>query len=125
MKSCHGQFSTGTWKISRHLKNMTGCTIFWNRRNRQLLGARGEADVIFRLAAQSASKLIVEAGANHRNNVNGTQMVLEAAAGNVTRLYRVHFRGIGKEHHLPSTKTRSVLGPTTKAVELRGVEGPD
>src|SRR6202007_2134864 len=74
--------STGSMENIRHLKACDGLSYHLdNIENRQLLAELvDDADVIVHLAAAGRVKLIVESPVRTiETNVNGTQMVLEAA----------------------------------------------
>jgi UDP-glucose 4-epimerase len=111
--------STGSMENIRHLKKYDRMHYFLEPlENRQLLAELvDEADVIFHLAAAVGVKLIVESPVRTiETNVNGTQMVLEAAS----RKRKLVFIASTSEVYGKSTKfpfhedADLVLGPTTK-----------
>ena len=111
--------STGSMENIRHLKKYDRMHYFLEPlENRQLLAELvDEADVIFHLAAAVGVKLIVESPVRTiETNVNGTQMVLEAAC----RKRKLVFTASTSEVYGKSTKfpfhedADLVLGPTTK-----------
>src|ERR1700689_1203508 len=111
--------STGSMENIRHLKKYDRMQYFLEPiENRQLLAELvDEADVIFHLAAAVGVKLIVESPVRTiETNVNGTQMVLEAAS----RKRKLVFTASTSEVYGKSTKfpfhedADLVLGPTTK-----------
>jgi len=119
--------STGSMENIRHLKKYDRMHYFLEPlENRQLLAELvDEADVIFHLAAAVGVKLIVESPVRTiETNVNGTQMVLEAASRKRNSSYRVHFRVYGRTPTSLSTKTRIWCWTDNQGpLELRGVEG--
>jgi UDP-glucose 4-epimerase len=111
--------STGSMENIRHLKKYDRMHYFLEPLdNRQLLAELvDEADVILHLAAAVGVKLIVESPVRTiETNVNGTQMVLEAAS----RKRKLVFIASTSEVYGKSTKfpfhedADLVLGPTTK-----------
>ena len=111
--------STGSMENIRHLKKYDRMHYFLEPlENRQVLAELvDEADVIFHLAAAVGVKLIVESPVRTiETNVNGTQMVLEAAC----RKRKLVFAASTSEVYGKSTKfpfhedADLVLGPTTK-----------
>ena len=86
--------------------------------NRQLLAELvDEADVIFHLAAAVGVKLIVESPVRTiETNVNGTQMVLEAACRKRKLVFAASTSEVyGKNTNVPFHEDADlVLGPTTK-----------
>jgi UDP-glucose 4-epimerase len=111
--------STGSMENIRHLKKYDRMHYFLEPlENRQLLAELvDEADVIFHLAAAVGVKLIVESPVRTiETNVNGTQMVLEAAC----RKRKLVFTASTSEVYGKSTKfpfqedADLVLGATTK-----------
>ncbi len=111
--------STGSMENIRHLKKYDRMHYFLEPlENRQLLAELvDEADVIFHLAAAVGVKLIVESPVRTiETNVNGTQMVLEAACRKrklvfVTSTSEVYGKNINVPFHEDADL---VLGPTTK-----------
>src|SRR5487761_968761 len=111
--------STGSVENIRHLKTHQRFHYFFDSiTNKQLLAELvDESDVIFHLAAAVGVKLIVESPVRTiETNVNGTQMVLEAAfrkrklvlAASTSEVY-------GKNTNVPFHEDADlVLGPTTK-----------
>jgi UDP-glucose 4-epimerase len=86
--------------------------------NRQLLAELvDEADIIFHLAAAVGVKLIVESPVKTiETNVNGTQMVLEAACRKRKLVFAISTSEVyGKNTNVPFHEDADlVLGPTTK-----------
>src|ERR1700693_2933631 len=111
--------STGSMENIRHLKNYDRMHYFLEPlENRQLLAELvDEADVIFHLAAAVGVKLIVESPVRTiETNVNGTQMVLEAACRKRKLVFVASTSEVyGKNIHVPFHEDADlVLGPTTK-----------
>src|SRR6202162_4435865 len=111
--------STGSMENIRHLKNYDRMHYFLEPlENRQLLAELvDEADVIFHLAAAVGVKLIVESPVRTiETNVNGTQMVLEAACRKRKLVFAVSTSEVyGKSTKFPFHEDADlVLGPTTK-----------
>src|ERR1700704_3955203 len=111
--------STGSVENIRHLKSSGGLEYHLdNIENRQLVAELvDDADIIVHLAAAVGVKLIVESPVRTiETNVNGTQMILEAAcrkrklvlAASTSEVY-------GKNTNVPFHEDADlVLGPTTK-----------
>lgn len=111
--------STGSMENIRHLKKNDRLNYFLEPlENRQLLTELvDEADVIFHLAAAVGVKLIVESPVRTiETNVNGTQMVLEAAVRKRKLVFVASTSEVyGKNINLPFREDGDlVLGPTTK-----------
>ncbi len=111
--------STGSMENIRHLKKYDRMHYFLEPlENRQLLAELvDEADVIFHLAAAVGVKLIVESPVRTiETNVNGTQMVLEAACRKLKRVFIASTSEVyGKNTNVPFHEDADlVLGPTTK-----------
>jgi UDP-glucose 4-epimerase len=111
--------STGSMENVRHLKKYDRMHYFLEPlENRQLLAELvDEADVIFHLAAAVGVKLIVESPVRTiETNVNGTQMVLEAAARKRKLVFAASTSEVyGKNTNVPFHEDADlVLGPTTK-----------
>jgi UDP-glucose 4-epimerase len=111
--------STGSMENIRHLKKYDRMHYFLEPlENRQLLAELvDEADVIFHLAAAVGVKLIVESPVRTiETNVNGTQMVLEAACRKRKLVFAASTSEVyGKNTNVPFTEDADlVLGPTTK-----------
>src|ERR1700676_1649175 len=111
--------STGSMENIRHLKKFERMHYFLEPiENRQLLTELvDEADVIFHLAAAVGVKLIVESPVRTiETNVNGTQMVLEAACRKRKRVFIASTSEVyGKNTNVPFHEDADlVLGPTTK-----------
>jgi UDP-glucose 4-epimerase len=111
--------STGSMENIRHLKKFDGMHYFLEPlENRQLLAELvDEADVIFHLAAAVGVKLIVESPVRTiETNVNGTQMVLEAACRKRKLVFVASTSEVyGKNTNVPFHEDADlVLGPTTK-----------
>src|SRR3981189_1865740 len=103
----------------RHLKSSERLSYHLdNIENRQLLGELvDEADVIFHLAAAVGVKLIVESPVRTiETNVNGTQMILEAACRKRKLVLTASTSEVyGKSTNIPFHEDADlVLGPTTK-----------
>ncbi len=111
--------STGSMENIRHLKKYDRMHYFLEPlENRQLLAELvDEADVIFHLAAAVGVKLIVESPVRTiETNVNGTQMVLEAACRKRKLVFAASTSEVyGKNTNVPFHEDADlVLGPTTK-----------
>ncbi len=111
--------STGSMENIRHLKKYDRMHYFLEPlENRQLLAELvDEADVIFHLAAAVGVKLIVESPVRTiETNVNGTQMVLEAAHRKRKLVFTASTSEVyGKNTNVPFREDADlVLGPTTK-----------
>src|SRR6202050_1088471 len=111
--------STGSIENIRHLKQYDRMQYFLEPiENRQLLTELvDEADVIFHLAAAVGVKLIVESPVRTiETNVNGTQMVLEAACRKRKLVFTASTSEVyGKSTNVPFTEDADlVLGPTSK-----------
>src|ERR1700720_1724439 len=111
--------STGSMENIRHLKKYDRMHYFLEPlENRQLLAELvDDADVIFHLAAAVGVKLIVESPVRTiETNVNGTQMVLEAACRKLKRVFIASTSEVyGKNTNVPFHEDADlVLGPTTK-----------
>lgn len=111
--------STGSMENIRHLKKYDRMHYFLEPLgNRQLLAELvDEADVIFHLAAAVGVKLIVESPVRTiETNVNGTQMVLEAACRKRKLVFTASTSEVyGKNTNVPFHEDADlVLGPTTK-----------
>lgn len=111
--------STGSMENIRHLKKYDRMHYFLEPLdNRQLLAELvDEADIIFHLAAAVGVKLIVESPVRTiETNVNGTQMVLEAACRKRKLVFAASTSEVyGKNTNVPFHEDADlVLGPTTK-----------
>ena len=111
--------STGSMENIRHLKKFDRMHYFLEPlENRQLLAELvDEADIIFHLAAAVGVKLIVESPVRTiETNVNGTQMVLEAACRKRKLVFAASTSEVyGKNTNVPFHEDADlVLGPTTK-----------
>ena len=111
--------STGSMENIRHLKKYDRMHYFLEPlENRQLLAELvDEADVVFHLAAAVGVKLIVESPVRTiETNVNGTQMVLEAACRKRKLVFAASTSEVyGKNTNVPFHEDADlVLGPTTK-----------
>jgi UDP-glucose 4-epimerase len=111
--------STGTIANIRHLKKYDRMHYFLDSlENRQLLAELvDESDVIFHLAAAVGVKLIVESPVRTiETNVNGTQLVLEAASKKRKLVFIASTSEVyGKSTQVPFQEDADlVLGPTTK-----------
>ena len=111
--------STGSMENIRHLKKYDRMHYFLEPlENRQLLAELvDEADVIFHLAAAVGVKLIVESPVRTiETNVNGTQLVLEAACRKRKLVFAASTSEVyGKNTNVPFQEDADlVLGPTTK-----------
>jgi len=111
--------STGSMENIRHLKKHDRMQYFLEPvENRQLLAELvDQADVIFHLAAAVGVRLIVESPVRTiETNVNGTQLVLEAAYRKRKLLFAASTSEVyGKNTCVPFVEDADlVLGPTTK-----------
>src|SRR5579864_2833005 len=111
--------STGSMENIRHLKKYDRMHYFLEPlENRQLVAELvDEADIIFHLAAAVGVKLIVESPVRTiETNVNGTQMVLEAACRKRKLVFAASTSEVyGKNTNVPFKEDADlVLGPTTK-----------
>ena len=111
--------STGSMENIRHLKKYDRMHYFLEPlENRQLLAELvDDADIIFHLAAAVGVKLIVESPVRTiETNVNGTQMVLEAACRKRKLVFAASTSEVyGKNTNVPFQEDADlVLGPTTK-----------
>ncbi len=111
--------STGSMENIRHLKKYDRMHYFLEPlENRQLLAELvDEADIIFHMAAAVGVKLIVESPVRTiETNVNGTQMVLEAACRKRKLVFVASTSEVyGKNTNFPFHEDADlVLGPTTK-----------
>ena len=111
--------STGSMENIRHLKKFERMHYFLEPiENRQLLTELvDEADVIFHLAAAVGVRLIVESPVRTiETNVNGTQLVLEAACKKRKLVFTASTSEVyGKNVNVPFHEDADlVLGPTTK-----------
>jgi len=111
--------STGSMENIRHLKKYDRMQYFLEPvENRQLLAELvDQADVIFHLAAAVGVRLIVESPVRTiETNVNGTQLVLEAAYRKRKLLFAASTSEVyGKNTCVPFVEDADlVLGPTTK-----------
>ncbi len=111
--------STGSMENIRHLKKFERMHYFLEPiENRQLLAELvDEADVIFHLAAAVGVRLIVESPVRTiETNVNGTQLVLEAACKKRKLVFTASTSEVyGKNINVPFHEDADlVLGPTTK-----------
>jgi UDP-glucose 4-epimerase len=111
--------STGSMENIRHLKKFERMHYFLEPiENRQLLTELvDEADVIFHLAAAVGVRLIVESPVRTiETNVNGTQLVLEAACKKRKLVFTASTSEVyGKNINVPFHEDADlVLGPTTK-----------
>src|ERR1700733_13486924 len=111
--------STGSMENIRHLKKYERMHYFLEPlENRQLLAELvDEADVIFHLAAAVGVKLIVESPVRTiETNVNGTQLVLEAACRKRKLVFAASTSEVyGKNINVPFREDADlVMGPTTK-----------
>ncbi len=112
--------STGSIENIRHLKNDPRMSYFLEPiENRHVLAELvDEADVIFHLAAAVGVKLIIEKPVHTiETNVNGTQLVLEAAGKKRKPVFCASTSEVyGKNTLVPFTEDSDlVLGATTKA----------
>jgi len=111
--------STGSMENIRHLKSSERMSYHLdNMENRQLLAELvDDADVVIHLAAAVGVKLIVESPVRTiETNVNGTQMVLEAACKKRKLVLTASTSEVyGKNTNVPFHEDADlVLGPTTK-----------
>ena len=111
--------STGSMENIRHLKKYDLMHYFLEPiENRQLLAELvDEADVVFHLAAAVGVRLIVESPVRTiETNVNGTQLVLEAANKKRKLVFTASTSEVyGKNLNVPFHEEADlVLGPTTK-----------
>ncbi len=111
--------STGSMENIRHLKGHERMQYFLDAlENRQLLAELvDEADVIVHLAAAVGVRLIVESPVRTiETNVNGTQLVLEAACKKRKLVLNASTSEVyGKNTQVPFREDADlVLGPTTK-----------
>lgn len=111
--------STGSVENIRHLKNCTRFHyVFDSLQNRHLLAELvDESEVIFHLAAAVGVRLIVESPVRTiETNVNGTQLVLEAASRKNKLVFTASTSEVyGKSKAIPFCEDSDlVLGPTTK-----------
>lgn len=111
--------STGSVENIRHLKSSARLEYHLdNIENRQLLAELvDDADVIVHLAAAVGVKLIVESPVRTiETNVNGTQMILEAACKKKKLVLTASTSEVyGKSTNIPFREDADlVLGPTTK-----------
>ena len=111
--------STGSVENIRHLKSLDRMQHhFDNIENRQLVAELvDDADVIVHLAAAVGVKLIVESPVRTiETNVNGTQMILEAACKKRKLVLTASTSEVyGKNTNVPFHEDADlVLGPTTK-----------
>ncbi len=111
--------STGSMENIRHLKNADGLEYHLDSiENRQLVAELvDDADVIVHLAAAVGVRLIVESPVRTiETNVNGTQLILEAAAKKRKLVLTASTSEVyGKSTQVPFREEADlVLGPTTK-----------
>jgi UDP-glucose 4-epimerase len=111
--------STGSMENIRHLKSSERMEYHLdNIENRQLVAELvDDADVVVHLAAAVGVKLIVESPVKTiETNVNGTQMILEAACKKKKLVLTASTSEVyGKNTNVPFTEDADlVLGPTTK-----------
>jgi UDP-glucose 4-epimerase len=111
--------STGSMENIRHLKGAPNLTYHLdNIENKQLVAELvDDADVIVHLAAAVGVKLIVESPVRTiETNVNGTQMILEAACKKRKLVLTASTSEVyGKNTNVPFHEEMDlVLGPTTK-----------
>lgn len=112
--------STGSVENIRHLKNDPRMSYFFEPiENHQVLAELvDEADIVFHLAAAVGVKLIIQSPVHTiETNVNGTQLVLEAACKKRKPVFCASTSEVyGKNGKVPFTEDSDlVLGPTTKA----------
>ncbi len=112
--------STGSMENIRHLKQYDRMHYFLDSiENRQLLAELvDEADIVFHLAAAVGVRLIVESPVRTiETNVNGTQLVLEAASKKRKLVFTASTSEVyGKNTQVPFHEDADlVLGPTTKS----------
>jgi UDP-glucose 4-epimerase len=111
--------STGSVENIRHLKaNSRFHCAFDSLQNRHLLAELvDESEVVFHLAAAVGVRLIVESPVRTiETNVNGTQLVLEAASKKKKLVFAASTSEVyGKSEKIPFREDADlVLGPTTK-----------
>ncbi len=111
--------STGSVENIRHLKSCAKFHyVFDALQNRHLLAEMvDESDVVFHLAAAVGVRLIVESPVRTiETNVNGTQLVLEAASKKRKTVFAASTSEVyGKSTNVPFCEDSDlVLGPTTK-----------
>jgi len=111
--------STGSVENVRHLKiSPKFHYVFDSLQNRHLLAELvDESDVVFHLAAAVGVRLIVESPVRTiETNVNGTQLVLEAASKKKKLVFTASTSEVyGKSSNVPFCEDSDlVLGPTTK-----------
>lgn len=111
--------STGSVENIRHLKAHQRCQcVFDTIQNRMLLAELvDESEVVFHLAAAVGVRLIVESPVKTiETNVNGTQLVLEAACRKKKLVFAASTSEVyGKSEHVPFHEDADlVLGPTSK-----------
>ena len=111
--------STGSMENIRHLKTLDRMQYYLDHiENRQLVAELvDDADVVIHLAAAVGVKLIVESPVRTiETNVNGTQMVLEAAYKKRKLVFTASTSEVyGKNINVPFHEDADlVLGPTTK-----------
>jgi len=111
--------STGSMENIRHLKSSERLEYHLDAiENRQLLAELvDDADLVVHLAAAVGVKLIVESPVKTiETNVNGTQMILEAACKKKKLVLTASTSEVyGKNTNVPFTEDADlVLGPTTK-----------
>ena len=111
--------STGSVENIRHLKSSAKFHyVFDALQNRHLLAEMvDESDVVFHLAAAVGVRLIVESPVRTiETNVNGTQLVLEAASKKRKLVFTASTSEVyGKSTNVPFCEDSDlVLGPTTK-----------
>lgn len=111
--------STGSIENIRHLRGHERLhCVFDTIQNRMLLAELvDESDVVFHLAAAVGVRLIVESPVRTiETNVNGTQLVLEAACKKKKLVFAASTSEVyGKSEHIPFQEDADlVLGPTSK-----------
>ena len=111
--------STGSIENVRHLKSSPRFHyVFDSLQNRHLLAELvDESDAVFHLAAAVGVRLIVESPVRTiETNVNGTQLVLEAASKKKKLVFTASTSEVyGKSTNVPFCEDSDlVLGPTTK-----------
>ncbi len=112
--------STGSIENIRHLKSDPRLSYFLEPiENRHVLAELvDEADIVFHLAAAVGVRLIIESPVHTiETNVNGTQLVLEAACKKRKPVFCASTSEVyGKSTHIPFTEDSDlVLGATSKA----------
>ncbi len=112
--------STGSVDNIRHLKGQSGFQyVLEPIENRPVLAELvDESDLVFHLAAAVGVRLIIESPVHTiRTNINGTQLVLDAAAKKRKPVFVASTSEVyGKNGKLPFREDDDlVLGPTTKA----------